>query len=185
MRSQRVVALVVLLVAGTGCLPVPSLHPFVTEEQAIAVPGAVGEWADSNGTVSISRGSRNTYTMSNPDSSESPRGFRLRFARIGGRLFADVTADPRSSGTDDATPWLWPMHTAFRVDLAGDSLRLAYLEADWVKEAIEQRRLKVRHESTPDGIVLTESTSGLQVMLRKLAGTQAAFGTASSFRRRR
>lgn len=185
MKSCLRFAIVLLAAGTTGCLPVPSLHPFVAERDAIAVPGIEGEWADSSTTVRIATERGNVYTLSSPDSTDVPSRLRLRFVRLGGGLFADVTADPRAIPGGSPEPWLWPMHTAFRVGLAGDSLRLAFLDDDWTEEALERRVLKARHERTEEGIVLTERTAGLQAMLRRIANEDAAFDTAATYLRRR
>lgn len=185
MRSRHLVALAVLFVAGTGCLPVPSLHPFVTEEQAIAVPGVVGEWADSTTRLRFTLERGAVYKITFPDSGEAAPFFRVRFARLGGRLFADVAMDAGSQPGGDPAPWLWPMHTAFRVDVAGDSLRLAFLDDEWIAGALDRRDVRVRHERPSDGIVLTEGTPGLQAMLRRIANVDAAFDTVAKFLRRR
>lgn len=185
MRCFVPAALALLAVAAAGCIPVPSLHPFVVEGEAVAVPGVVGEWADSSTTLRIAAESGNLYTLSSPDSTDVPSRLRLRFARLGGRLFADVTPDLRAYPGGSPEPWLWPMHTAFRVDLAGDSLRLAFLDDDWTKKALDRHAVKVRHER-PDGqVVLTEGTAGLQAMLRKVANVEAAFDTSATYLRRR
>jgi hypothetical protein len=179
-------AFIMLLAAcAAGCLPVPSLYPLVEEEQGIAVPEIVGTWGDSSQTVrfDLEHGAR--YTMTNPDSADSTERFRVLFARFGGRLFADMVADPRSLPGGDPSPWLWPMHLVYRVDVAGDSLRLGFLDDKWVKGALARHQLKARHEMPEEDVVLTEKTAGLQAMVRKIANVDAAFDTSATFMRRR
>lgn len=179
------VALVLLAVGIGGCLPVPSLHPFVEDGQAIAVPEVVGEWGDSATAFRIVHEREARYTLRSLDPADSSSRFPLRFVRLHGRLFADVTMEPGSRPGGDPRPFLWPMHTAFRVDVAGDSLRMAFLDDDWLETALDRRRLKLRHER-PDGeIVLTETTPGLQALLGRIAGVDAAFDTSAKYARRR
>ena len=178
------VALALLAAGIGGCIPVPSLHPFVGEGQAIAVPEVVGEWGESASAFRITLEREASYTLRSLDPADSSSRFRVRFVRLHGRLFADVTMEPGSNPGGDPRPFLWPMHTAFRVDVAGDSLRMAFLDDDWLEQALDRRQVKLRHER-PDGeIVLTETTPGLQALLGRIANVDAAFDTSAKYARR-
>lgn len=185
MRCRASLALAILALGVAGCLPVPSLYPLVEEGKGIAAPQVVGDWADSTTTIrlALERGTR--YVMSNPDSGDASPRFRVQFTRLGDRLFADVVPDPGSFPGGDQEPFLWPMHTVFRIDVAGDSLRMAFLDDEWMKQALDRREVKVRHERPNDEIVLTERTAGLQAMVRRLANVDAAFDSSAKFLRRR
>ena len=185
MRCRVLLALAMLALGAAGCLPVPSLYPLVEEGSGIAVPEAVGDWADSTTVLRIALERGTLYTMSNPDSGEASPRFRVQFARLGGRLFADVVPDPGSFPGGDQKPFLWPMHMVFRFDVSGDSLRMAFLDDEWMKRALNGREAKAHHERPNDEIVLTERSPGLQAMVRRLANVDAAFDTSAKFLRRR
>lgn len=178
-----------LLALGlTGCLPQASLQPFVPPGTGIETPGIVGAWADSSAAYRFDlerEDGRPRYVMSSPGPGTDSTRFVFRFTRAGGRLFADVEVDVRSLPGGPPDPWLWTMHTAFRVDLEGDSLRLAYLDDGWVEQALKDRRLKVRHETRRGELLLTEDTPGLLRMLARIANESAAFDTTARFARRR
>lgn len=185
MRTWMLALVAVVAFSTAGCLPVPSLYPLVEEEKSLAVPGIVGEWRDSSMTVrfDLERGTR--YTMTLADSADSSSRYTVLFARFGGRLFADMIADTKTLPGGDQSPWLWPMHLLYRVDFAGDSLRLAFLDDKWVAEALARRHLKVRHEEPRAGLVLTEKTEGLQRLIGRIANEDAAFDSSAAFLRRR
>jgi len=185
MRVQLWTCLLALGVAG--CLPQASLQPFVRPGTGIEAPGIVGVWADSSAAYRFaleSEDGRPRYVMSSLGPGADTTRFVFRFARAGGRLFADVEVDVRSLPGGAPDPWLWTMHTAFRVDLEGDSLRVAFLDDGWVEQALEERRVKVRHETRRGEVLLTEDTAGLQRMLARIANEPAAFDTAAKFARR-
>lgn len=185
MRSSRWL-LVLAALALAGCLPQASLHPFVEPEAAVEAPEVVGRWGDHLRIVLDAENAQPVYVLSEFGSEADTARFFLRFTRIAGRLFADAMLDARSLRGPAPDPWcLWPVHVAIRVDAAGDSLRLAYLDDDWTELALRGRRVRVRHEVTDSGILLTEDTAGLQRLLRRIANDPAAFDTSAKFLRRR
>jgi len=179
------VALVLLAAGMTGCLPVPSLHPFVEEGQGIEVPELAGEWGSSSSTLQIALERPARYTIRSLEPADSASRFRMQLVRLRGRLFADVTMDPGTNPGGDPRPFLWPMHTAFRLDVAGDSLRMAFLDDDWLEQALDRGELRLRHERPDGDLVLTEATPGLQALLGRIANVDAAFDTTAKFVRRR
>lgn len=184
MRSTARLLLLSAL-AAAGCLPQASLHPFVQPERAVEVPEVVGRWSDSLGIVRDAASAQPLYVLSEFRAATDTTRYRLRFARLSGRLFADVTIDPRSLRGGSPEPWcLWPVHAVLRVDAAGDSLRLAFLDDGWVEGALKDRRIRVRHEVADPGILLTEGTPGLQRLLARIANERAAFDTTAKFARR-
>lgn len=180
-------AMVLLALGVSGCIPQASLHPFVGPDAAIEVPHVVGRWSDGETILRIHRDPASAdpvYVMSEAGAPADTTRFRLRFARTGGRLFADVTVDHRSLPGGSPEPWFWPVHTVFRVDAAGDSLRLAFLDDEWFERALKDRRVRVRHEVTGTGILLTEDTAGLERLLQRIANDALAFDSTARFARR-
>ena len=188
MRLRTLAMLGILALSATGCLPVASLYPLVPSEEGLAVPEIVGEWGDSTGSFrfhAYDLESRTRYGMSYADSTDSATTFTVRFERFGGRLFADLLVDAESMPEGVGSPFLWPMHAIFRVDIAGDSLRMAFLDDEWLKKAIEKHEVKLRHETPAGDLVITEKTRGLQAMVRKIANVDAAFDEHAMYMRRR
>jgi hypothetical protein len=68
-----------------------------------------------------------------------------------------------------------PAHTLARVWLEKDSLRIVFLEEDWVKKAIETGRIKPEYIKTDNWLVLTAPTADLQTIILKNADDEKAF----------
>ena len=185
MRFRMLILVVTLGWCAAGCLPVPSLYPLVGEGQGITVPGIVGQWGDSTTSVRFEQGRDPRYTMTLADSSDTTFRCTVLFTRLGGRLFADALIDDSDLPGGSRQPMLWPMHLIYRVDLAGDSLLLAFLDDEWVDKAIARHDISVRHERPGGTTILTEQTRGLQAMIRKVANVKAAFDSSATWAHRR
>jgi hypothetical protein len=185
MRLRGWIAGAALGACAAGCMPVPSLHPLVEAGEGVEVPGIVGAWGDSASVLRIRQVHEDHYYVTNVDSDSSTVRFDAWFVKLHGRLFADLVADIEPGAELSGPPFLLPMHTIFRVDLAGDSLRLAFLDDEWVRKALDDHRVKARHERLENDVVLTDDSRGLRAMVEKIANESAAFDTSGGFLRRR
>lgn len=174
----------IVMLGVAGCVPVPSLHPLV-EGDGIEVPGIVGTWTGSSEPIRFERGESGAYTMSAPESEVPADRFAVKFTRIGGRLFADLSLAQRTLPGGDRHPFLLATHVVCRVGLEGDTLRLGAIDDDWLVESVRRGRVRARFERTSEGIVLTETTAGLARLLEKAAADDAAFSAAVVLARRR
>lgn len=66
-------------------------------------------------------------------------------------------------------------HTLARVGLANDSLKLVFLDEDWVSKAIEGGQINLSHVKSGNGLVLTAPTEELQTFVLKYADDAGAF----------
>jgi hypothetical protein len=185
MRLREWIALATLGTCVAGCLPMPSLYPLVESGEGLEVPGLVGDWGDSTDAIRITRTAAGDYVLRDLGPDSSSGDFKARFARIDGRLFADFRPDLGSPDRLIDVSFSWPLHMIFRVEFAGDSLRLAFLDDEWVAGAVRRGRLKVRHEEPEGELILTEKPPGLRKMVGRIANEPAAFDTTGGFLRRR
>jgi hypothetical protein len=73
-----------------------------------------------------------------------------------------------------------PGHTLARIWLNKDSLRIVFLDEDWLTEAIKDGRIVLTHVETKGFLVLTAPTSGLQTFILKYGGDKKAFPLQSA-----
>jgi hypothetical protein len=78
-----------------------------------------------------------------------------------------------------------PTHVITRIWLAGDTLKTASLEGDYLKDAMAAGKLTVPHVQDGNDILLTASTKELQQLVLRLAEVDAAFPDPSVLIRRR
>ena len=111
----------------SGCSTLVSLHPFLTDQQAVIDPALLGAWAKANSDeLYIVRQDGAQYTIRHIDKSES-QTFSARLVKIGDIRILDLV-----SANDD--PFQLAVHTPMRVWVDGATLRFATLDSDWLKE---------------------------------------------------
>lgn len=113
-----------------------------------------------------------------PAPSEGGDTLQPHLAEVGDGLYATVVRVPQASTGNAGGSYelhLIQGHWVFRVWLDGDTLRLADLNEDWFKEAVNQGRVEIGHEEVNDTLVLTASTPALRAFLQEHAGDEGAF----------
>ena len=128
--SQLALALAGTLMC-TGCSEMISLHPFVTDGEAVQDPQLPGVWvdgSDSDNPTFIVRQDSNGYTISHSDKS-SPAVYKLKakMLKVGDARILDLTP-----AEEDA--FQIAAHTPMRVWMEGATLRMAFLDSKWLRE---------------------------------------------------
>jgi hypothetical protein len=194
MKIMRTSALAVLAMSLVSC--VASLLPLFEDRYLVWEPGLIGTWqgGDSGAdTWTFEKAGGNEYLLiqqqaefdlgqgagqpSKKVPGEAAR-FRARLGRLGGNLFLDLY--PADEGNPSAhNDWLnahlIPAHTLLRVWPGKDSLKLVFLDEDWVSKAIESGRINLAHVKTGQWLVLTAPTAELQAFIVKYSGDANAF----------
>src|SRR5580658_6386054 len=157
-----------LLLAGvitlTGCSTLVSLNPFVTDKEAVMDPALLGTWTNAEGT--------DTYSIS-----QDGAGYAIRYSS-GSDVYlfkaqlmvsGDVKLLDLVSANEDA--WQLPLHTPVRVWTEGSTLRVAFLESDWLKEQASQQVPAVPVE---DRTLITAPSDAVREFLMRTAGDPQA-----------
>ncbi len=176
MRLARFPFLLALALALAGCGPARSIYPLVEARFAEAVGGIEGRWRGSDGTANDLTHTGGAYRISGAIADSTDR-IEVRFVRLGGRLFADLTR-----------PWAGgdlAVHYLARVRAEGDSLVFDLLDESWVREHRGRWWGRLRAEFPEGEFVLTEPTPGLQRFVRKHADVPGAFTEGLLLRRER
>jgi hypothetical protein len=163
----------------TGCGTVMSISPLSPDENVIQDPGLIGTWqaADGDDVLVVRQADDKTYQAlyTSMKDSASTMLFEVRLSDLEGVRFADLVRD--TSG------WTIPGHSFAKVLRAGDSLTLFFLESDWLKQDIMNQRPAATGLKHGDLMVLPDSTSSLQQMVRKYANEPRAWDGAGEFQR--
>jgi len=169
-----------------GCFnQAPSIHPLFVETVTVPVDGA---WlADESDRVTLERCGDHyhlDYRSRECKEDDCAMKFDVRFGRLSGRLFADFT-DHGGFPNDGKMNAVgsWPVHAFARVELTRDRLDFSVLDRDWLRGALEQKLLFLKHEATDGDVVLTAPTRDLQRVLTEWANHPDAFGSKTTFRR--
>src|SRR5262249_34183064 len=167
----------------TGCAP--SLHPFFTEEDVVFNESLLGVWInDSDGICKFTKSADDHYEFLFVD--EEPLRFEARLIELGGATFLDLHPKPLGKDIDLYPANLVPAHTLARVTIGKDSISIAIMDGDWLKQLSDRNQLTLAHERLDDGmIVLTAPTRELRAFALKHADSKEAFGEAEVYHRLR
>jgi hypothetical protein len=165
-----------------GCLEIPSsLNPGFSAESAVAVEGIEGTWREAEGTTALGiRGAGEAvYEMTVFEKGEpSPdhQTYELRFARLGGELFWDLTVKEPGLALG-----MRRVHVPARVRLDAGVLEIAFLDPEALGRALDDGELELTHAVAHDDLVLTGPTEEVQAFLEAQGGNDALFGETSRF----
>jgi hypothetical protein len=193
---------VLALAAMTWLSCVVSLLPLFDDGYLVSEPALLGTWkaADRADTWTFEKADGMEYLLTQRQAeygleesagSETPSKkvpgdtarFRARLGRLGAGLFLDLI--PAEQGNpairnDLYNAHMVPGHTLARAWLDKDSLRIVFLDEDWLAEAVKDGRIALAHVETKGWLVLTAPTSGLQAFILKYGGEKRAFPPQSA-----
>jgi hypothetical protein len=150
-----------LVMAGaltlSGCSTLVSLNPFVTAEQAVMDPALLGIWTEPDGKdMYWIRQDGNGYRIRYGSDTESV-DFKARLMVAGEVKVLDLV-----SANED--PFQVPVHTAVRVWTGDNTLRIAFLQSDWLKE---QAKHQLPFVPAADRTLLTAPGDAVRAFLAK------------------
>jgi hypothetical protein len=188
-----------LALAATSWLScVISLLPLFDDGYLVSEPGLLGTWKTANdaNTWAFEKADELEYLLTQRqteyelEKSPEPRKvpgdtvrFRARLGRLGAGLFLDLIPEGKGNPVvrnDLYNAHMIPGHTLARVWLDKDSLRIIFLDEDWLTEAVKDGRIALAHVEAEGFLVLTAPTSGLQAFILKFGGDKRAFPVQSA-----
>lgn len=165
-----------ILLALAGCIP--SLHPLLTEEEAVFDPALVGTWGkkDSQEAWTFAKDDEKTYTVVYTDDKGQKGHFTGRLGMVKGRLFLDLFPKETEVQENDFYKIHWlPGHTFLRVNWGGPELRMELLSPKWLGELLEKDPAAIKHEKVDGRVILTASTKDLQAFIAAHEKTEKAW----------
>jgi hypothetical protein len=184
MKIAGWMGLALLLVTG-ACLPV-SLSPLYTEEQLVTLPEIVGTWGsddDRAGQMVVTREPDRAYRVVFSEGEDPPVRFEVHLVRIDDNLYWDMVPDSEELEDNTYELYLVPAHGFARVSLEAETLRLDYLDLDWIREQADEGRAPAHVVLDDDRFVLTAPTPELQEFFEQYAGDPEAWTSPDVFRR--
>lgn len=180
-----------LLLLTSGCLI--SLHPLYTPDKIVYRPELTGTWQVQGEAATMvfepvpeKKGYLLTY-QEKPGSQEAVEHYEVYLLRLGNHYFIDFYPDIEDVKYQDLTlATLLPTHGFARIDLTSrDEFTLHLFDIEWLEELFRQRRIRLQHEVTEDGlIVLTAPSEELQKFVSKYAEDERAYLDPSFLKKR-
>jgi len=167
-----------------GC-STPCLHPIATKESTMTDAGLVGKWVeskDADATYIIAAADNDTYTLESipNDTKKKRQNYAFTLFHLADNRFIDLTISPkdREDLGEKYGSLIVPLHVFMKVDHNGDSLKVSFVNEDWLKSGLKDGTHKLRHETVEedtDGFLITASTAELEQFLIRNAGNGKAW----------
>jgi hypothetical protein len=177
MKRLLLASLVLMAIALVGCMP--SLHPLYTAENLVSLLGLSGNWegnADESGpeTWQFTQVDSVSYTLEYTEN-EAPGEFDARIVQLGKYQFLDIAPIGPETENELYRGLLMPIHMFGRIWLTGDTLRIGWLDGDWLSRQLDSGTIVLNCETMDEDRLITASTAQLQEFAQKYADDTLAF----------
>jgi hypothetical protein len=187
MRRRWIVALLALA-SLASC--VPSINPLYTDKDLVVDPALVGTWIDNdNETWTFATGTDKSYSLViDHDGKSGP--FVAHLVALGGYRFLDIMPTDGALNQSGLLEMYRAMyirtHMFLKVSQVTPTLKMAFLDADWLKKLLTKSPAALRHErrESDDDSVVTASTAELQAFMIRYGNTADAWGSSNEFKRK-
>jgi len=178
--KKEMVALAAVAVFLTGCI-VTSVHPYYTAKDVSYDPGLIGQWTNGQEAGqhwSFEKQADKSYQLTYFSGSDKDKTnvARALLFNLNGSRFLDCVAHDQEC---DVMPPPIPSHFLLRVYQVEPTLRLAALNHDWLRTALDKEPKLIRHEMIGEKddrrVVLTAETAELQDFLLKHLDAEEAW----------
>jgi hypothetical protein len=175
MRASLLPVLALCSLAISGCSVVYSVNPLHKSEDKVEVPALVGTWVPDKTNnpeeFCIEKSDQGFYVLvfSDPDSKIAQR-YLVGLVSLEDRLFMDIQFDKQVIGNIEAGDPIGtiPHHAIVKVDILGDELTYAPMDAKEVLKQNERDYYPVDHLMIDDdAMLLTASTEDLRQYISK------------------
>jgi hypothetical protein len=174
MKHAVIAIAIASLLLVSGC--VQSLQPLYTESTTITDSTLIGRWVDEKeGNVwQFSQGEGRSYVLEYTEDN-APSSFEIHIVRLGRFRFVDFFPNEANIANELYKNHLLPTHSFARLVQHGDTLKLFFLNHEWIKRMAGKKRLTIPAQSVNGRYVLTGSTLQLQAFVREIASRKDAF----------
>ncbi len=194
---KKLIGLALLLVVlAHGCIP--SVHPLYTMDDVVMDHRLLGVWksTEEEHPPKFSglplRGAKDQWTFEThgedayiltltEKEEKVQEQFIVHLVQLGDHYYFDFF--PQNDQEAGVPPiertilgymTLFPVHAFAKVEFTDQELRIRFFNDEWLKKLFDQRKVRIKHEKTVDGILLTAPTKDLQQFLIKYAKEQLA-----------
>ncbi len=130
------------------------------------------------------------YRLIHTDSDGRRAAFEIFVIRLGKHYFIDFyPKDMPSEETGNGNNFfgknnsmnslqathLWPVHTFAKLEVTQNQLKISMFDPDFLKKLLENQQIRIKHEKTENGYVLTASSQELQKFVEKYADVREAY----------
>ncbi len=187
MKTRILFIVFFIAVLLSGCV-VYSFYPLYNKEDLFANDILTGKWTDDEGTVwnfeHAYKGEKRpenidstSYTLFLNDKDNRKSEFSVHIVKLGGDYFLDFYLKEMSDddNLDLATFHMIPVHTFAKLTIENDKLLINWFDQEWLKNLIQENKIRIHHEENDDIILLTAKPGELQKFVTKYVNSEEAF----------
>ncbi len=182
-----------------GCIP--SLHPIYTADKLVEVKELAGVWTekkDANYQVTYKNSEGKpeawnfnylgdkAYSLIHEDEQGRKAAFEVHVIKLGKYYFMDFYPSDSFEGEPPVVAdvhkmnnlqqmHLLPVHTFAKLEATPTELKISMFDPDFLKKLLENQQIRIKHEETESGYVLTATPEELQKFAEKYAEVKEAF----------
>jgi hypothetical protein len=163
---------ILLALIMSGCFTL-SIHPLYFEKDLIFNPDLAGIWSpekppqEATETWTFLPQDDKAYRLVIREDDGDEGYFEARMLRLGKHIFLDFYPEEPEGTNEFLMNHVIPAHSFMRISLEGHVLKMAFCDYTWLEENIEAKKIRIKHETRDDMIVLTASTKELQDFVLK------------------
>jgi len=190
-RKMKTKKLIFYVLAGilAGCVPVASLYPLYTKEDAVFEKKLLGTWVDDQNNPETTwefkcpNEPEKVYKLVFSDDEGKKGSFDVYLVKLEKLLFLDVYPNRSPCKEEDLEETAWPYngfflvptHTFIKIDSIEPTLKIRLTDDDELKKLLKEVPDAVKHELVDGTLILTASTKELQVFVAKYAEDDRLF----------
>jgi len=188
MRTMKILIISIIGLCMMGCWTI-SVHPLYTDDDLVFEEALIGTWGDPTGedeeTWQFEKADNDSYRLivRDTDTDHSPDdpledcyarldidprtdgAFEAHLLKLDEYLFLDLYPEEPEIGNEVYLSHVIPAHSFMKIEIAGDTLKLAFFDTEWLEESIEEGQLDIEYAERDDFYVLTSSTNKLQKLI--------------------
>jgi hypothetical protein len=176
MKTRHYILLASLVALLTACIP--SVNSFYEDKDLVSDNHLAGEWqfkedpgAPDSQLWKFEEAGKGTYKLMVDDNSGKHGEFSAHLFKLKEKLFLDVIptkVDFATNQIDQVACAIFPGHLLIFVPELDSSLKVAFMDYDWLKKYLDEHSSELaHHKEQDDEILLTASTPKLQKFVLK------------------
>lgn len=182
---KKAIQLFFLLIITQACLP--TLFPLYHSKDLLLIDGLTGSWSSS----SESDKGYTWFFEPNPgakDDDEEKNLYMITIAsqadtvfyaggilKLGESYYLDLYLPDFKTELPMAKDHLYPVHTIWKFDFKPNQVEISPFNSEWIRNMIKNNQVRIKHEQTDKGILITAGTNELQTFVRKYGSDERAF----------
>jgi hypothetical protein len=185
MRFCKMLLLISIMLSTAGCI-VLSIHPLHTKETVVFKSELIGSWynEEEKSQLVFEKSEENSYLLTYTEKRSSGK-FKVYVIQLHDALILDLYPEDLSDMNEFYRIHFMPMHSFARIWMEQDKIRFSILSYKWLKDSLEQKKIKIKYELEDDVYILTASTSELQKFIMKYVNSAEAFPEPLPFTRQK